>query len=218
MRAILKGVVPVISLLFSFTISAQEAESSTNNNNGMFSLGGRSTVSAFDHDGTGIGTGGQFRIRLSDRINTEWYADYISINVMGLVRSEYAHIGWSVMFYPFNDPGYQSTIQPYIIAGHCFDHNKKTILEHSEISFDRWGSAVQAGLGTHVNITERFDISLSCQYMIHLTKSLEVYAYPFGDDSHYHTEIREHDEQALEGHLLATLSMNYKIGRLWGNK
>ncbi|MGL4599812.1 MAG: hypothetical protein ACRCYO_19965, partial [Bacteroidia bacterium] len=39
---------------------------------------------------------GQFRIRLTDRINTEWFADYISTNLNNLAsRSDY-HIGWSV--------------------------------------------------------------------------------------------------------------------------
>ena len=56
---------------------------------GQFSLGVRSTFSLFDHDGAGLGTGGQFRIRLDDRVNTDWFADFITINTDNGVRSTY---------------------------------------------------------------------------------------------------------------------------------
>lgn len=182
---------------------------------GMFSLGARSTYSSFSHDGSGIGAGAHFRIQLTDRINTEWFADYISVGDED-IASNYAHIGWSVMFYPFKDLTYPKRIQPYISAGHCFDYNKKIDVRDPDNFRDRWGSAVQAGIGTHINLTERFDISLSALYMIHLTPEIEAH-------SHTHdgvTEVEFHDtsHSGLEGHLLTTISVNYKIGQLWGRK
>ncbi len=176
---------------------------------GWFSLGGRSTLSLFDGDGKGLGTGGQFRIQLSNRVNTDWFADYISINVNDKVRSEYIHIGWSVLYYLFNNRQHPKVVQPYIVAGHCFDYNKKTVLLQPGINKDRWGSAVQAGIGTHFNFTERFDVSITCQYMIHLTNELEV------EDDGTTIEIIDHKNSSLEGHLLTTLSINYKISKLW---
>lgn len=197
-------------LVFSTTTNAQVAtENSSKNNAGWFSLGARSTISLFDHDGAGLGSGGQFRIQLSNRVNTDWFADYISINVNNKVRSDYYHIGWSVLFYPIQNQQ-KTTIQPYIVAGHCFDYNKKTSIQNPAITIDRWGSAVQAGLGVHLNLTDRFDISLTSQYMIHLTKELEVEIHDDGD-----LHIHEHEEASLEGHLLTTISLNYKIFRLW---
>ncbi len=176
---------------------------------GWVSLGGRSTLSLFDSDGKGIGTGGQFRVQLSNRVNTDWFADYISINVNDKVRSEYIHIGWSVLYYVFNNRQHPKIVQPYIVAGHCFDYNKKTVLLQPGINKDRWGSAVQAGIGSHFNLTERFDISLTCQYMIHLTNELEV------EDDGTTVDIVEHKNSSLEGHLLTTVSLNYKIAKLW---
>lgn len=176
---------------------------------GWFSLGGRSTLSAFDGDGGGVGTGGQFGIQLSDRVNTAWFADYITINMSDKIRSEYFHIGWSVMFYPFDKLQYPRVFQPYVLAGHCFDYNKKSVIQDPTVSNDRWGSAVQAGIGTHINLTDKFDISLTCQYMTHLTKELE--AVTEGDQ----VRIAGHDHPSLEGHLLATVSFNYKLFRLW---
>lgn len=185
---------------------------SNDNSSGWFSLGVRSTASIFDHDGAGLGSGGQFRIQINDRVNTDWFADYISINMSDEVRSEYIHIGWSVLYYPFKDQQFPKLLQPYIVAGHCFDYNKKTVISSPGISQDRWGSAVQAGLGTHFNLSDKFDISLTCQYMIHLTKGIE--AEGFGTNN---IEFHVHEHATLEGHLLATLSLNYKLFRLWGN-
>jgi len=179
-------------------------------NEGWLSLGGRSTLSAFDHDGNGLGTGGQFRVQLSNRVNTDWFADYITINIDDKVRSEYFHIGWSVLFYPFEQMRFPKLIQPYIVAGHCFDYNKKTVIFDPTNSVDRWGSAVQAGLGMHFNLSERFDISLTSQYMIHFTQELEVTTHDDGD-----IHIHDHEEASLEGHLLSTISLNYKLFKLW---
>lgn len=177
-----------------------------------FSLGARTTLSAFDHDGSGLGTGGQFRIQVNNRVNTDWFADYITINMDDKVRSDYYHIGWSVLFYPFEGLHYPKHFQPYILAGHCFDYNRKTAILDPSNTKDRWGSAVQAGLGTHLNLTERFDVSLTCQYMIHLTKEIEAEI-----DGNIVT-ISDQKSRHLEGHLLTTVSLNYKIFKLWKQK
>lgn len=179
---------------------------------GWLSLGARSTLSAFDHDGAGLGTGGQFRLQLSNSVNTDWFADYITINIADKVRSEYYHIGWSVLFYPSRELRYPKTLQPYVLAGHCFDYNRKTAIADPAVTKDRWGSAVQAGVGTHIHLSPRFDVSLTCQYMIHLTRGLEAHI------EEEAVEIHDHGHAALEGHLLTTVSLNYKLFRLWNNR
>jgi hypothetical protein len=71
---------------------------------------------------------------------------------------------------------------------------------------------VQAGLGTHLELTPRFDISLTGQYMMHLGNHIETdYDFTSGTLS-----FHEHTGASLAGHLLVTLSLNYKIARLWG--
>lgn len=179
------------------------------NKAGWFSFGMRSTFSAFSDDGTGIGSGGQFRILLSNSVNTDWFGDYISINMNNRVRSEYTHIGWSVGYYPFKNLVFPKLIQPYIVAGHCFDYNKKTDIQNSNISKDRWGSAVQCGVGAHFNLTERFDITVMTQYMIHLTNELKY------EITNNIVTIEKEKSSTLEGHLLTTVSINYKMFRLW---
>jgi hypothetical protein len=192
--------------LFFLCAMAQTAEAPKKNNAGWFTLGARSTVSAFSDEGAGLGTGGSFKIQLADQVNTDWFADYITINIKDKVRSDYYHIGWSVLFYPMKEV---KTVQPFVLAGHCFDYNKVSLINSPGVSADRWGSAVQAGLGAHFNITKRFDVTLMTQYMIHLSTVLET---EIGDD---YVTIAEEKSTTLHGHLLTTVSLNYKIGKLW---
>ncbi|MES2836128.1 MAG: outer membrane beta-barrel protein [Bacteroidota bacterium] len=196
--------------------------SQSQNEAGQFSLGMRSTLSLFgDHGKTGIGTGGQFRIRVHKNINTDWFTDYITTDIAGLARRHDYHIGWSVLFYPTKNPIQEKKITPYFIAGHCFDYTEVQanagIVVNNFTKASRWSSAVQGGIGAHYNITEAFDVSLTTQYMLHLGKEI---------DAHTHTNsagveelfIEEAAHQGLEGHLLTTLSMNYKIANLWNRK
>ena len=182
------------------------------NQAGWFSLGVRTTLNVFSHDGFGMGAGGQFRLQLSNRVNTDWFADYISVNQDNIARSEYAHIGWSVLFYPVKKLQYPAyRMQPFLLAGHCFDYNKKTILSDPSISKHRLGAAVQMGVGSHVHLSERLDLTLMLQYMMHLTKELEVEE----NEGVYEIVTHQHKHSALEGHLLGTISLNYKIAKLW---
>ena len=180
------------------------------NQAGWFSIGVRTTLNVFSDDGFGMGAGGQFRVQLSNRVNTDWFADYISVNHDNLARSEYVHIGWSVLFYPVKKLQYPKyRVQPFLLAGHCFDYNKKTVLADPSVSKHRWGAAVQMGAGSHFHLSERLDLTLMVQYMLHLTKELEV------EKNEAAYEIVTKKASALEGHLLCTVSLNYKIVKLW---
>lgn len=163
-----------------------------------------------DDAATGLGIGGQFRLQLKKRLNTEWYFDYItSRDGNRTYRNDY-HIGWSAMFYAKNNYSFDRLLQPYLIVGHCFDYSKVTAQQDKSNSQSRLSMATQAGLGTHVNITQRLDVSLSGQYMLH-----------FGKDIHTETGkdgeiiIEKHDFSHVGGHLLFSLSVNYKFFHWW---
>jgi hypothetical protein len=183
---------------------AQERNLADFKHSKSFSLGMRSTISLFSDDGTGIGSGGQFRIQPNANINTDWFADYILINQSNLVKSEYIHIGWSVLFYPFKAPRHSYSLQGFLLAGHCFDYNQKTLISNTAVNKHRWGAAPQLGVGCHFWLTDRADITLISQYMVHLTKEIELV-----DGSNPHFELAS--GKAFEGHWLNTLSVNYKI-------
>ena len=174
-------------------------------------FGFRSTVSLFtDDDGSmGTGAGAQFRIRLAKKLNTEWFGDYITSDIFGMAHRQVAHIGWSVMFYPFNGQTTKGHFTPYILAGHCFDYTSVKKNASTEPAVDRWSSAVQGGIGTHYNFTDYFDMSFSAQYMMHLGD--EVNAEKFTDASGNQQLLITRTNTGLEGHLLITLSCNFVI-------
>ena len=176
---------------------------------GTFSLGTRNTISAFnDDDATGKGIGGQFRLRLSNRLNSEWFFDYITSKAVYTYRNDY-HIGWSVMFYPGDNIYSDHLLQPYFLVGHCFDYSKVTEQANKTNSAGRLSMATQAGAGTHINITELLDCSLSGQYMIHFGKEIETIT----DGGK--VVIQKRDYSNPHGHLLFTVSFNYKFFHLW---
>jgi len=197
-------------LLFLTTFLFSQQLLSQSSKIGMLSLGTRNTFSAFNHDkAPGKGIGAQFRLQLSDRINSEWYLDYISSHTALTARNDY-HIGWSLLFYLKNNFDCMHTLQPYLIAGHCFDNTVVFEINNNTNSASRLSMATQAGLGTHINFTTRFDCSISAQYMMHFGKEIEAAM------EEEKVIIQKADHTGAEGHFLFTISFNYKIARLWG--
>jgi hypothetical protein len=186
-------------------------------NAGQFSVGGRNTFGIFNsHGSASYGMGGQFRLRLSERVNTEWYADYITSHLDHKVgRTDY-HIGWSVFYYYLPQEAiHKAKILPFIEAGHCFDYTALTIVGAigNGSTKQRWSSAVQMGTGAHINLTNRFDVTLKVQYMLHLGGDIHAHEHHPG-----HYVLEEHTGVEREGHVLSTISVNYKIGNLWTGK
>lgn len=200
-------------MLLPFAVSAQKERGKPNS--GMLELGMRTTTSLFTDAGSpGTGFGGQFRLKFAKRLNTEWYADYITTDIRGIARRTDGHIGWSVMFYPFNDEKVKGAFNPYLIAGHCFDYTKVEENANAANMGERWSSAMQAGLGAHYNLTDQFDVSLAAQYMTHLGNDMhaDVHSHD-GEPAEVH--IEEHGHTGVEGHVLVTLSLNVKVADLW---
>ncbi len=187
-----------------------------NKEDGIFQLGARSTTSMFNDGGTdnfGLGLGGQFRLQLAERINTDWFFDYLRSDIGNVGNRTDYHIGWSVLFYPYinkeNDVVNYTLIKPFILAGHCFDYSRLVENNNANNFKKRWSSAVQAGIGTHINLTKRLDLTIMTQYMIHLGN--HIHADAIGNS----LQLSEEHGASLEGHLLSTISINYKIADLW---
>ena len=205
-----------IILLCSFIPMISVAQEKVNTESGQFSFGIRTAISAFSDDGAnGHGFGGQFRIRFDKRVNSDWFADYITTDIGGLAKREDMHIGWSVLAYPFNCETVKGKLTPYVLAGHCFDYTKVS-KNASPVFQEKWSSAVQAGLGMHYNFTDNMDLSLTTQYMMHLGK--DVSASVFEIDGRKDVVITKSEVNGIEGHLLINVSMNIRVGDLWGKK
>ena len=202
----------IMFMFISFTSVAGTWDFLRDSGSGDFSVGTRNAVSLFNdiqNESTGVGIGGQFRVQFSDKINTEWYLDYITSNIGKTgARNDY-HIGWSVMYYLGKSTGFEKFIKPYLIAGHCFDYTEVYEKKKPDLKKDRLSMATQAGLGTHFNISPQLDFSLSTQYMMH-----------FGSEIHAYEQegkfiIEEESHTTPGGHLLTVLSVNYKFAKLW---
>lgn len=210
----------VVALASAVTLFGQSKFG--NRPGGQFSLGIRSTTSLFsDESGTGRGFGGQFRLRFFHLLNSEWFADYITSDIGGGLgnRTDY-HIGWSVMFYPAF--AYRNNerlkLQPYLLAGHCFDKTRFECNLFSENNVaTRWSSAVQAGIGFHLPLHDRLDLSTSAQYMMHFGKEFEPHVRENAAGTKF-LYFDDHPAQGLEGHLLVTVSLNFRIADFWKNQ
>jgi hypothetical protein len=199
----------LIFCLFAFSVFAQPLKIK-NNNGGLFSLGVRTTISTFNHGefgNTGMGTGGQYRLQFAERINTDWFFDYITGSIGDFAHRTDYHIGWSVIFYPTKRSDVR--IRPYVLAGHCFDYTRIIDNSNRDNFVERWSSAVQGGAGMHINLTPRMDLSIVSQYMIHMGTHVDAHE--------HHGEVEFHSEKgaSMEGHLLFHFGINYKIADLW---
>lgn len=200
----------LILLVFSPTLVFSQELKIKNNRGGLFSLGTRSTISAFnghENESPGFGVGGQFRLQFADRVNSDWFADYITSDISTIASRTDYHIGWSVLYYLTENP--TSRLRPYVLAGHCFDYTLLQDNSNFTNQKNRFSSAVQAGVGVHFNLSPRLDLSLVSQYMLHLGNEIHV------DSSQGLVHFEEEEGTSFEGHLLFHLSINYKIADLW---
>ena len=206
----LKLTIAVLLLTPALHLFAQQKEVDTYQSPGMVSVGTRNTFSMFNDDNAmGKGIGGQIRVQLGKRIGSEWFLDYITSKNGSLTfRNDY-HVGWSLMYYPIKAEEDKRLLQPYFIAGHCFDYSKVTEQGNRLNYAGRWSMATQAGIGTHFNITNRFDFSLSAQYMLHFGKEIE------SSGEKGKLIIAKQDHTTPDGHLLVSLSFNYKLFHLF---
>jgi hypothetical protein len=220
----LKKLLPLVFLV-PVLASAQNSNNETKDyESGKLQLGMRTVVSAFsDSKYTGFGLGGQFRLKLGSRLNTEWFADYITTNIEDYANRTDLHVGWAVQYYPFNKEIKKGKITPFIEAGHCFDFTRIDLIMSNPVttystvpSLQRWSSAVHTGIGSCFNLADNFDMSLSAKYMLHLGNDLHT-AIVKGPTDIPTAELTE-GKATLEGHLLITLSLNVYIGDLWGKE
>ena len=114
------------------------------------------------------------------------------------------------MYYPGRTVNFSKLLQPYLIAGHCFDYSKVAEQYNKSNNPTRASMATQAGIGTHINITDRLDCSLSSQYMVHFGKDIRTTI------AQGEVFIEKMPYTHMHGHLLMAVSFNYKFVRLWG--
>lgn len=197
-----------LSLLLS-SMEILHAQSERSSESGRFSLGVRTSMGLVYENDWGkmsFGNGGQMRLKLGNRVNTEWFADFLQGDLEDIAKRTDIHIGWSVMYYPIKA---QEKIQPFILAGHCFEFLK--IEENGDASnhIHRKSASVQAGLGAHWHVSKNLDFSATTQYMMHFGTNIML------DQTTEPISFSKESGLSLQDHVLVNFSLNYCIADLW---
>ena len=174
----------------------------------IFSLGTRITYSPVETiNYMGNGLGGQFRIQPSARLNTEWYVDYL-IRSTALTAKKSTYIGWSLLLYSKGNNDCSKLFQPFLSIGHCFD--RTLVYEKADPSnrATRLTMATHAGIGAHINLFPRFDLTCNAKYMLHFGKNIET---AIVDNKPF---IQLAKDNHFDGHFLMNLSVNYQLSKL----
>ena len=190
----------------------------TNSHKGEWSFGARSVGSIFGSSDNclGLGAGGQVRYRIDEHFNTEWFGDWMTTDIKGYGQRFDAHIGESMMIYPGKRIRQVNRFTPFVVGGFCADFTKaQTNLYYDAVQYgfvteskERWSFATQLGVGTHYNITEKFDISFNLQYDFHFGQDINAQVQT-NDVGVKYLQIQQKNENALEGHLFFTVSANF---------
>lgn len=174
----------------------------------IVSVGTRNVISFLSSQGgVGKGIGGHLRIQLSKRINTEWFMDYVTSKNEPTAMNEY-HIGWSLMYYLKKENDYTRLLKPYIMAGHCFDNIHVFEIDNKTNRQSLVNMATTAGMGTHINITPRFDCSITGQYMLDFGREIVK------QTNEGKLNLVKSDHTTVDGHPLIAISFNYKISKM----
>ena len=198
----------LIAFLFLLPYTAVFSQADTTSAAGTLSFGVRSSwglVYEGDWQRMAFGSGAQARLQFSDKVNSDWFLDYLHSDLEDFGKRTDIHIGWSVLYYPMNKKGF---IEPYILAGHCFEF--LTIAENTnpDNKVQRTSASIQAGTGVHFHLTPRCDLSLETQYMMHFGPNIEAVSLT-------PVEFVKEKGLTLQDHLLFHFSINYSVADLW---
>lgn len=201
----------IIAALFIVIAETQAQELQIKNNrSGIFSIGGRTSISLVN-DGqwqkTAFGTGGQFGIMFSDRIGSEWFIDHLKADLKDFAYRADTHIGWSLMYYLTEKQ--EPLFQPYVLAGHCFEYLKFTENANESNFAERWSASIQGGFGAQLNVTKRFDICFTAQYLMHFGTKITA------SNNDGIVTFTKRKGYGIHDHILFHLGLNYKIADLW---
>ncbi len=205
----------LLMLTFGFS-NAQDQSISVNP--GSAGIGMRTSSSVFLGDNAaGFGAGGQIKILFSNRVNSEWFLDYMNSSAGLNGYRKDTHIGWSVQF-AVNKGGYQTRMPvPFVEAGQCFDWTTVGFVKNnsSENAMPQtsvrnqpvFSAATQAGAGVAWFPISRLELNAQVQYMIHLGKDVHLEF----DDDNYAYEISQSKGTSFDGHILGTISISWYL-------
>ncbi|HYV94748.1 MAG TPA: hypothetical protein VE978_23440 [Chitinophagales bacterium] len=199
----------LLSIFCSTYSSAQKAMRLKWTSSGVFTVGIRTgLVFSSDNSGWNIGQGMglQARIMATSHINTEWYFEYFHGGYTSQgVRTD-GHIGGLVLLYPQHR---LQRVAPFLAVGPNADYLKLRERINKKNFVSRWSLAANSGIGMHINLTRRSDMTITTMYMLHFGQELIL---PLEDAS---VITIPRSGSGTDGHFIVNISFNYKIADLW---
>ncbi|MGD0712074.1 MAG: hypothetical protein ABR968_12955 [Bacteroidales bacterium] len=212
-----------IVLFFSLLTSlmyAQGKRDTITDPTGYLSLGARNCFSSFFSQGRafiGTGAGGEFAVRIAKDFNCHWFTDWVVSNVDNLAQRDDLHGGFSMMPQVLSPRIGNRHLAMFPLVGICLDYSKFLITTGKNISsgpnfVERYSWAVQCGLGATLPVSSRLDFSLEMQYMLHMGTCVGINLY--GNEVQL-LKMKPAGNVCLEGHYIISLSMDFKLFKLW---
>ena len=211
MKILLSSLVIFILAFSTSPAVAQKPLKLKHDEAGLFSIGVRSGLAlsnSGDRWNVGQGLGLQCRVMPTRHINTEWYFEVLKGGYSeNAVRTD-GHIGALVLLYPQRK---LQRVAPFLAVGPNADYVQLLDRLDLENKVSRWSIGGQAGVGMHINLTHRADLTVSTQYMLHYGNELKLLV-EGGDGIEVNLPKAG---SSIEGHFLFNISMNFLITDLW---
>lgn len=211
---------PVVSLV-GIATSNQHAiaqhQKTKNPYSGDLQFGLRGTLNPFIKNAVSwIGYGAQVRVKVSRRVNTEWFADYFPATIKWNGERRDIRIGSAIEYYPLHEIYTGKECTPYFSIGPTSTYTQLNSRTFNAESWEakRWSFGVIAGMGMLLNVGKKLNFGFVTQYCAQAATEFKIQNSTISDVSDSRTTLPD-TKVSYEGQLLFCMSVNYTLGDLW---
>ncbi len=211
---------PVVSLV-GIAVPNQQATAQNvqtkNPYSGDFQFGLRGTLNPFIKNAASwIGYGAQMRIKISRRVNTEWFADYFPATIKWNAERRDIRIGTALQYYPLHEIYTGKECTPYFSIGPTSTYTRISSGEFNSEQWEakRWSFGVIAGMGMLLNVSRKFTFGFVTQYCAQIATEFKFRNATITNVSDSRTTLPD-NKVNYEGQFLLCMSVNYTLGDLW---
>ncbi len=183
---------------------------------GDLQFGLRGTLNPFLKNAVSwISYGAQLRIKVSRRINTEWFADYFPAIIKWSAERRDIRIGSSIQYYPIHEIYTGKECTPYFSIGPTSTYTKITAsnFDAKRQEATRWSFGIIAGMGMLLHITKKLDLGFVTQYCAQIGTQFKLSQPQISEVRSFSVPLP--GKPGYEGQLLFCMSVNYSLGDMW---
>jgi hypothetical protein len=211
---------PVVSLVGIATSNQQAIAQQPQTKNiysGNLQFGLRGTLNPFlKNAASWISYGAQLRIKISRRVNTEWFADYFPATIKWAAERRDIRMGSAIQYYPLHEIYTGKECTPYFSIGPTSTYTQINSRTFNAESWEakRWSFGVIAGMGMLLNVSRKFTFGFVSQYCAQVATEFKFRKSTISSVSDSQTTLPD-NKISYEGQLLFCMSVNYTLGDLW---